>query len=694
METFFNGCIAGVNDLGRGFCAHAAGMFVQSGVLIVVLLITDLLLHRHIRATVRYWIWMLVIVKLLVPPTFSLPTGVGHWLGPYVAPPAPAARQILGTAGSYETPRQTASPVMLARQSNAGVAAARAEPVTSVAVPGEHLTWQGSAVLLWGIGVLGFTVLVLRRVSFVRRLAAQGRPAQGDAIDLLDECRRRMNIRRSVRMKLLPGAFSPAVCGLWRPTILLPQTLPARLTPDGLRTVLIHELAHVKRADLWVNCVQTILQIVYFYNPLVWLANAIVRRVREQAVDEMSLVALGAEARSYSPTLIDVAEMALGRASPALGLVGVAESKKSLEGRIRHMITRPIPKTARVGVRGLAAILLAAAVLLPMAHAQNHAKQTAEPVGAQTDPNLVGWWKLDDGIGTVVTDSSSNGIDGNFVGNPIWVAGMHDGALLFDGASSVDFGSPRKTAITGPLTIACWIKPQNLGTIARVVGGSQDRAFLARDGAYAFKASGPNLRFTTPWIRDHEAPRTFLTEGQWQHVAVTFQPDEIGGCVFYLDGVESDRDDASILDPGTGPVRIAENQWPGGQFYTGLIDDVRLYSRVLTADEIKAVMGSNLFARDPQPADGASVSLQDTATLSWSPGDRAVQHDVYLGLDEESVKVARPMWPQYMGRQSGTSFSVAEKLTAGAVYFWRIDEVEADVTTVRKGTVWTFTIAK
>jgi beta-lactamase regulating signal transducer with metallopeptidase domain len=386
MDAFLNTCIAGVNDIGRGFCIHAAGVFVQSGVLIVVLLSIDLLLRSRIRATLRYWIWMLVIVKLLLPPTFSLPTGVGHWLGGYVALSSPIARQVLDAAGPRETPGQAVPPETTARtsapsvpRSNASVAAAKAEPVEPIAVRSERLTWQGGAVLLWGVGVVGFIGLVMRRAFFVRRLVAQGRPAQGDPVDVLDECRRRMNIHRQVRMKLLSGAFSPAVCGLWRPAILLPEALLTRLAPDNLRAVLIHELAHIKRADLWVNCLQTILQIIYFYNPLVWLANAIVRCVREQAVDEMSLVALGAEARSYGNTLIDIAEMAFGRANPALRLVGVAESKKSLEGRIRHMTTRPIPRSARVGVVGIFAVVALGAVTLPMAGAK-----TETPAGEFT----------------------------------------------------------------------------------------------------------------------------------------------------------------------------------------------------------------------------------------------------------------------------------------------------------------------
>ncbi len=315
-----------------------------------------------------------------------------------------------------------------------------------------------------------------------------------------------------------------------------------------------------------------------------------------------------------------------------------------------------------------------------------------EPVAGQTDPNLVGWWKLDEAAGTIVKDSSGNGIDGSFVGTPQWVTGVHGGALLFDGASAVSFGNPVQTVITGPLTIACWINPSNLGTTPSVPGGSQDRAFLARDGAYALKATGPRLRFTTPWVRDHDAGRISLKLREWQHVAVTFQPNTAGGCVFYLDAVESDRMDASRLNAGTGPVRIAVNQW-AGQSYTGMIDDVRLYRRILTETEIREVMEDTWLAREPQPPDGAGVGLQDVIALSWTAGDNALMHDVYLGMNEEAVRGAGPMSPLYWGRQTDASFFVAGLLEAGGRYFWRIDEVEGDGTTIHRGPVWEFTVS-
>ncbi len=371
MSEMINASVTAVNEAGRVFYEYAAGMFLQTAVLVAVLLCVDRLLRKRVRATVRYWIWMLVFVKLLLPPSLSVPTGIGYWLDRGDTPAvSTAAPEVVGAARSPVPAKAeplAAMPVIQPAESVPTVS----EPSDSVTADLESLTWQGGVFLFWIAGVLVLAGLVVQRWRFVRGLISRSEPASDEWADVLDECRRRMNVRGVVSLRSLPDACSPAVCGLLRPTILAPRALLDRLPPEGLQAVLIHELAHVKRGDLWINSLQTILQAAYFYNPLVWLASAIVRRVREQAVDEMAIVALGAEARSYGNTLIDIAEMTFLRPSPALRLIGVAESRKSLEGRIRHMMTRPIPKSAKVGVIGVLFVAAVGVLLLPMARAQN-----------------------------------------------------------------------------------------------------------------------------------------------------------------------------------------------------------------------------------------------------------------------------------------------------------------------------------
>lgn len=368
-----------LNKAGGSFCQYASTMLIQSSVLILLLFAIDLLVRKRVRAVFRYCIWMLVFVKLVLPPSLSLPTGIGYWCGDYL----PAESAILEEASNLPVTESTTTAMS---QDFAVVAAelpqvrpsgpapeAVAPDLAAPAVSGVSnlltISWQGVAFLTWLVGVLVLCVLLIQRMWFVKGLIAQSAPAQGRLLDTLNQCRRQIGIRGNVELRLSKNMLSPAACGLARPIILMPASLLEKLSREKLRAVLIHELAHIKRGDLWVNFAQTILQIIYFYNPFVWLANAIVRRIREQAVDEMVLTKLGDEAKNYSNTLIDIAEIAFARPMLSLRLIGVVESKKTLKARVKHILNRPIPKTAKLGLAGLLCIVILGCALLPMAKA-------------------------------------------------------------------------------------------------------------------------------------------------------------------------------------------------------------------------------------------------------------------------------------------------------------------------------------
>jgi hypothetical protein len=98
------------------------------------------------------------------------------------------------------------------------------------------------------------------------------------------------------------------------------------------------------------------------------------------------------------------------------------------------------------------------------------------------------------------------------------------------------------------------------------------------------------------------------------------------------------------------------------------------------------------IAYRPYPSDGCRLRQQNV-TLSWMPGSAGILHDVYLGTDFKQVNDAdnSDTTGVYRGRQDRTNYT-PEQLDRGREYSWRIDEVEADSTTIRKGNVWTFTI--
>ena len=105
--------------------------------------------------------------------------------------------------------------------------------------------------------------------------------------------------------------------------------------------------------------------------------------------------------------------------------------------------------------------------------------------------------------------------------------------------------------------------------------------------------------------------------------------------------------------------------------------------------------GDPRAAWNPSPADGSVPFIEEATPISWTPGDSAVQHDVYLGTSEMPVVDAdiSDTTGIYQGRQDPDNYAPLETLEFSETYYWRVDEVEADGTTVHKGRVWSFTIA-
>jgi beta-lactamase regulating signal transducer with metallopeptidase domain len=369
MEAF----LEQINSIGKAFVNFAIPMLVQSSVLIIIVLALDFLLRKRTRSVFRYWIWMIVLVKLMLPPTLSLPTSPAYWFGNKITQVSNASEAFSTADDSYNTisPYKNRYPqtdigmgVMVSTFYPNGYAS------KLPAVPSITLSWQGSTFLVWAAAFIFMVILLIRQTLFVRRLIRQSQMADGNMRDILEQARLQMGIKNKIALKLSENALSPSVCGLIRPTILIPKKLAEKINSNDLYAILLHELAHVKRYDLWISLIQAILQIIYIYNPLLWITNFIIRDIREQAVDEMVLVSMGSQAEEYPETLLNISRYSFGSVAPSLRLIGVAESKKALFTRIKHITSRPFPTSAKLGLSGMMAIIIAALIFLPMARAE------------------------------------------------------------------------------------------------------------------------------------------------------------------------------------------------------------------------------------------------------------------------------------------------------------------------------------
>jgi len=345
-----NPLIETLNRFGQNALHFAWPMLWQSSVLIAILFIADFTLRRRVRAAVRYALWLVLLVKLLLPPSLALPTGVVWWLFPAIATPAkPQTTRYVVSYGADTTPNLPLQPMP----------AFTPPPRLPVSVA----AWT---VLAWSavsLGLLFWLTLRWRQVACDVRRAT---PAPAWLGELFEEVKYLTGVRGTVRLGLTDRAMSPAVCGLFRPVILLPLSLVEKLSPTQLRAVLLHELTHLRRGDVWMNCAQALVQIVYWWHPLLWFANSRIRRVREEAVDDAVMLALRDEAETYAPTLLEVAKLAFHRPLASLCLVGILESRSALRQRVERLMDFRAPCKAGLTLLSFFGILAFTALAVPM----------------------------------------------------------------------------------------------------------------------------------------------------------------------------------------------------------------------------------------------------------------------------------------------------------------------------------------
>lgn len=350
----------------------------QATVLIGLVVLLQRLLHRRLTPPWRHALWLLVLARLLLPATPATLWSLFNWLPGRVVPapvteaPATASAPVLEPAGTEITsgastalripspggqePRSVLRPVAapvpaparfvptappavaaapgpdgFAAPVAAGETAPRPDLPTVVRTP--LGTWLWSS--LWLAGVLALAARVVWTSARFRRALRGGCPVTDeDFAALLAECRQRLRVRRAVEAIETERVQSPALCGWWRPRLLLPVGLTCRLTREELRHVLLHELAHLKRGDICVNWLATAAQVLHWFNPAVWYGLRRLRAERELAADHLALTALGGpRARAYGQTVLKLLEdFARPVAGPAA--VGILEGRDAIRERI------------------------------------------------------------------------------------------------------------------------------------------------------------------------------------------------------------------------------------------------------------------------------------------------------------------------------------------------------------------------
>ncbi len=306
------------------------------------------------------------------------------------------------------------------------------------------------------------------------------------------------------------------------------------------------------------------------------------------------------------------------------------------------------------------------------------------------DAGLAGWWTLDDGAGTVASDSSGHGFDAAVEGGAEWTAGLFGGALQCDGQDDVVRIPAMDLDTSAGATMTAWIRPAAsqsdwCGVIFSRTGGEAG-IWITNANALLYSWSGADA-----WNFN---PGFVAPADEWSFVAVVVTPT--AGTLYFND--ESAVWQATHNMFGfTGDTFLGWDPQNNSKFYAGALDDCRIYDHALTPEEIEAtrIPQASAAATQPVPANGATDVPRD-AVLSWEPGPYAATHDVYFGTtldDVNNPSLTDPLGVLVTAGQTANTFDPPGRLEFDQTYYWRVDEVNAAPDdTVYKGDVWSFTV--
>jgi beta-lactamase regulating signal transducer with metallopeptidase domain len=338
------------------------------------------------RPAVAHALWLLVLIKLLVPVGVRV-----HVPWPESAPAESAAAAELDqdaltalAEGSVAPPARTIEDLeadIRALQATLGPALEPAEePASSTDT---DVRWSAFVGGLWLLGSFCWAVWTGLNVKRFRRLVCHARRAPSALLREVEALASQLGLRRVPSVYLVSGRISPMVWGLCRtPILLLPARLLRNLNQDQLRGLLLHELAHLRRGDQWVRLVELLAVGLYWWYPLLWWARRELHEAEEQCCDAWVIAMRQGGERDYASALLETVAFLSRTPMPlpvaASGIGNVPHLRRRLtmimQGQKAHSLTWT--GFVAVGLLGL---------LLPLSPAQGQPQPKPEP-----KPNVPG----------------------------------------------------------------------------------------------------------------------------------------------------------------------------------------------------------------------------------------------------------------------------------------------------------------
>jgi len=333
-------------------------MSITASIVAIIIILARAIFQKSLPKLFSYAIWGVVLLRLLVPFSFSSMLSIFNFL------PTPhtmidneqnigAIRYIPNEIGMMESPKVDVGSQIINNSINNSLPAAL--PQASVN-PMQIIMFLAGLVWLAGVAAM-LLYCIYSYVKAANRLKIATLLKDNT---LLNECSQSLKLKRKVELFSSDIVNTPVVYGIIKPRIIIPKILSEMDTGDAKKYIIIHELVHIKRFDYLLKLLSVFALCIHWFNPVVWLSFKLFQKDMEIACDEKVMSVCEEDIRcQYATSLINMAAKQNGIINGGLLAFGESNIKSRVKGIMNYK--KPV---FFVGIVVAAALVVTAVVLL------------------------------------------------------------------------------------------------------------------------------------------------------------------------------------------------------------------------------------------------------------------------------------------------------------------------------------------
>ncbi len=370
--------IESVNQFAALLWGWMSSMFWQVSLLVLIISGIEMLTRKWLWPQVRYALWLLVFIKLVIPPVWSLPSGIVPRINTTVQKmfiQEPVEQLINVSENNDQTiSNQERSEPLISQMESSSSQSVRESQVINNPSLFSQIHWQTYLAGIWIIGMILFSFLLFTKIVKLKewhKHQIEKKTIPHWFYEILVKTAKRMKLSQLPAIVFSDEAVTPAVYGLFRPVILLPENYFKKISKNETEHVLLHELSHLKRGDLWIHGFCLLLQVIYWFNPFIIWARRQIKHVRELCCDFTVSNLLREKTGEYRKTLLNTARALLTESvEPGMGLLGVFEEPFRLVARLKWLEKEIWGKRRTIMSISILSSFFIVLTVLPMANSQ------------------------------------------------------------------------------------------------------------------------------------------------------------------------------------------------------------------------------------------------------------------------------------------------------------------------------------